>query len=247
MAGYKEGYSQQEQQRRALQRTFLDLRRRLPSSSLYVLHCALQTILGRCKVVGQSRASEGGRLSAVSSVRLRSFVSLSCFPPTLSFTHPPTFPTPLLPSQPFSRPPDSLEPHGLVLLSFEPGSSKRQATQSRYRFLSPRLPSLLLFTRSLLSQRHDMTALPTSLLLPGLAAVALLALAVLFEPKLGLLARLRPTAVEPKQDTGRKTTTKSDAHLPLPDPDPLLEFDLETAKTRDHSPFFSSFLPSLSS
>jgi hypothetical protein len=91
-----------------------------------------------------------------------------------------------------------------------------------------------------------MTALPTSLLLPGLAAVALLALAIFLEPKLRLLARFRPYSVKPKQETTTKTTTKSDAHLPLPDPAPLLDFDLETAKTRDHSAFFSSYLSPLS-
>jgi hypothetical protein len=91
-----------------------------------------------------------------------------------------------------------------------------------------------------------MTALPTSLLLPGLAVVALLALAVLFEPKWRLLARFRPIPVEEKQEKVAKTTTKSEAHLPLPDPDPLLEFDLETARTRDHSSSFCSFLSSSS-
>ncbi|BGP17510.1 hypothetical protein JCM10213_008244 [Rhodosporidiobolus nylandii] len=75
---------------------------------------------------------------------------------------------------------------------------------------------------------HDLFTTTHALLLLGAASLAL----VLAEPKLGLLDRVKARAV-PVQ--GERTDVKvEEKPARMPDPDPLREFPLETAKTRDH-------------
>lgn len=73
----------------------------------------------------------------------------------------------------------------------------------------------------------DMSAAPTLLVALSIVSLALVAL----EPRLRLLARLFPSQ---HADTPSKVPEKPAKPTTLPEPDPLLEFDLATAKTRDH-------------
>ncbi|GAA5849182.1 hypothetical protein JCM8547_006471 [Rhodosporidiobolus lusitaniae] len=65
-----------------------------------------------------------------------------------------------------------------------------------------------------------------SILFLGAAAVVFLILAIL-EPRIGLLRRFQPKAAVPEKQLVQGEPRVSD-------PDPFLDFDLETARTRDH-------------
>ncbi|GAA5999457.1 uncharacterized protein JCM10292_004150, partial [Rhodotorula paludigena] len=76
-------------------------------------------------------------------------------------------------------------------------------------------------------QLLDISAAPTLLVALSIVSLALVAL----EPRLRLLARLFPSQ---HADTPSKVPEKPAKPTTLPEPDPLLDFDLATAKTRDH-------------